>query len=332
MKPERAVERYLKERRPEVAESTYYNHKSALDQFVSWCIEEDIDDISQIDGFHVHDFKLYRRDQGINEVTLYNNLSTLRVFIRWLESMGLAESGLAEGIVLPNPDDDARDEMISEEIANRILDYLEKFEYATARHALFVLLWDTGFRIGTVRALDLGDYHPDEHYIEVAHRPETGTPLKNGDEAEREINLHQWVCELLSDYIKVHREEVTDVNGRAPLLTTKHGRAAKTTLRMQINSLTRPCEYTGDCPHGREISDCEATEYQYSQRCPSSVSPHAIRRSAITKWLNDGHQKELIGDRMNVSPKTLNKHYDGRTKSEKRTLRREMFNMGDENY
>jgi hypothetical protein len=41
--------------------------------------------------------------------------------------------------------------------------FLQKYEYATKRHALFALLLDTGFRLGTVRALDLDDCHPEQH-------------------------------------------------------------------------------------------------------------------------------------------------------------------------
>jgi hypothetical protein len=66
---------------------------------------------------------------------------------------------------------------------------------------------------------------------------------------------------------------------------------------------------------------------KYAQRCPSSVPPHALRRSAITEWLNRGHNKELLSDRMNVSTKTLDKHYDARTAGEKRELREELFEM-----
>ncbi|SDF53689.1 tyrosine-type recombinase/integrase [Halorientalis regularis] len=328
MEPERAVERYLKERRPEVAESTYRNHKYALKQFIQWCNQIDLNDISELDGWHIHDFKIHRREEGgVNEVTLYNNLCTLRVFLRWLESMEVVDGDLADNMVLPNPEDDARTDMISVARANEMLDYLEKFEYATFRHALFALMWDTGFRIGTVRALDLEDYHSEDRFIEVVHRPEEGTPLKNKHQAERQVNLHSWVCDIVGDYIEIHREESTDDFGRDPLFTTKHGRPARPTFRPHISALTRPCHYTGECPHDREILDCEAYDYNYAQRCPSSVSPHAVRRSAITAWLNEGHRKELIGDRMNVSPKTLDKHYDARTKEEKRDLRREMFDI-----
>lgn len=47
----------------------------------------------------------------------------------------------------------------------------------------------------------------------------------------------------------------------------------------------------------------------------------------ITAWLNDGHPKELISDRMNVGTDTLEKHYDARTGNEKRELRKEAFDM-----
>ena len=328
MHPERAVERYLKERKPEVAASTQRNHRYALERFTEWCGENGLEDISKLDGFHIHDFKIHRRENGgVNEVTLYNNLAALRVFVRWLESMEVIESEVAENMILPNPDDDTRNEKISAETAESILGYLDKFEYATLRHALFAVLWDTGLRLGTVRGLDIDDYHPEEQYLEVHHRPDTGTPLKNKSKAEREVNLHKWVCEVLDDYVQMHRKEVTDTNGRSPLLTSSQGRPVDSNLRAHINSVTRPCHYSGSCPHNREPEDCEATTMKYAQRCPSSVPPHAIRRSAITAWLNDGHSKELLSDRMNVSTKTLEKHYDARTEEEKRELRREAFDM-----
>ncbi|ERG89647.1 MAG: hypothetical protein J07HX5_01818 [halophilic archaeon J07HX5] len=93
-----------------------------------------------------------------------------------------------------------------------------------------------------------------------------------------------------------------DGDGREPLLTTRNGRPSTTSLRAHINVLTRPCHYTGDCPHNRQQGECEAAQYEYSQRCPSSVSPHPSRRSAITPWLNNGHRKELISDRMEYQP------------------------------
>jgi len=134
-------------------------------------------------------------------VTLYNQMTTLRVFVRWLESRDLVDTGLSDNMLMPKRDDAARDTMIDSETAAQILQYLQKYEYTTKRHVLFAFLWDTGFRLGTVWALDLDDYHSDEQYVELHHRPDTGTPLKNKPDAERKVNLHGWVCDVLDDCV-----------------------------------------------------------------------------------------------------------------------------------
>jgi len=328
MKPERAIERYLNEREAEWADSSYYNNSCALNRFQEFCEEDNLDNIAEIDGFHISDFKQYRREQGINEVTLYNNLSALRAFLNWCSSMGLIESWVVDDMILNEPDDKVRSEMLDADRADQIRDYLDNFEYATLRHALFALLWDTGMRLGAARAIDVGDYHSEEQFIELVHRPEEDSPLKNKHEGQREVNLHPWACEVLDDYIQMHHENVTDDYGRTPLFASRQGRMVRSNLRMHIRRLTRPCHYTGECPHGRDLDECEANQdYRRASKCPGSVSPHPIRRGAITHWLNEGHRKELISERMNVSVKTLDEHYDARTESEKRNLRREMFEM-----
>jgi hypothetical protein len=58
------------------------------------------------------------------------------------------------------------------------------------------------------------------------------------------------------------------------------------------------------------------------------VKPHSIRRSALIYWAKGSHSKELVSDRMDVSPDVLEEHYDQRTEEEKRQLRRELFEMG----
>lgn len=324
MTPQEASERYLREREPDVSKSTLYNHRSLLRQFWQWCDEQEIEYVNNLDGFDIADFRLDRREE-IGEVTLYNQMSVLRVFIRWLQSRDLVSNGLAENMLLEQPDNVTRNQKIDASTAEAILDYLEKYEYATLRHTAFTLLWHTGMRLGAIRSLDLNDYNPEEHYVELHHRPETETPLKNGEDSEREVNLAISVCTIIDDYLKRKHHPVEDEYSRNPLLTTEQGRASDSNLREHITSLTRPCHYSNHCPHDRDLSDCEATERIYAARCPSSVSPHDLRRSSVTHLLDEGHRKELVADRVDMTVKTLDKHYDKRTESEKRRLRRDEF-------
>jgi hypothetical protein len=49
--------------------------------------------------------------------------------------------------------------------------------------------------------------------------------------------------------------------------------------------------------------------------------PHAIRSGSVTAHLNRDVPKEIVSERANMSEKTLEQHYDERTKSEKRKRR-----------
>jgi integrase len=66
-------------------------------------------------------------------------------------------------------------------------------------HALLEVLWHTGLRIGAAIGLDIRDYDADEQYLELVHRPDEGTSLKNGVNSERYVGLSERVCGILDD-------------------------------------------------------------------------------------------------------------------------------------
>lgn len=231
--------------------------------------------------------------------------------------MGWVEEALPESIVLPTRSGRSRDRSIDADRAGEILDGLERYQFASFDHVLFSLLWTCGMRIGTVRSLDVGDIHLDEQWTDVVHRPETDTPLKNGDDSTREVNLHGWVVDILRAWIDDRRPSVEDSHGREPLLTVGGGRVSRTAIRRHVYSLT-------DC--GGLDAGCEC-DVPYQSMCDRSVSPHDIRRSSITAWLDRGHEKSHVSGRCDVQESTIDEHYDVRTETQKRELRRNSFNM-----
>lgn len=103
------------------------------------------------------------------------------------------------------------------EQAEAILDNHQKHDYAKRRHAEFALMWAILYRLGGARPLGLENYGTDEEgnrYVEFKHDPEQDTPLKNGEndvegeDSDRQVNLTDWVCEILDDYTENERIDV----------------------------------------------------------------------------------------------------------------------------
>jgi hypothetical protein len=100
----------------------------------------------------------------------------------------------------------------------------------------------------------------------------------------------------------------------------------RSSIRDAVYKVSRPCYYGQECPKGREPEECEATTYGHYSKCPSNVSPHAIRRGAITDFLTKDVPERVVSDRMNVGQDVLDKHYDKRSEEVKVEQRREYLN------
>jgi len=320
--PTTAIKLYLNHREPEVAAKTLQNITLHLRHFNEWCEQEGIDNLNELTGRKLHEYRLWRQD-GVARTTLSVNLSSLRVFLKWCETVDGVPDGLHETVILPSRriEEESRDEMLDADHAEEMLSWLRKYNYASRTHALLELLWHTGVRKGTVRSFDVEDFHPRNKTIETKHRPETGTPLKNGRRGQRVIALSDHVVDVITDYIDVHRRSKVDDEGREPLFTTRYGRVSGTAIKRAVYRVTRPCNW-GSCPHNREMDACEATVDADASKCPSTVSPHPVRRGSITHHLLNDVPDTAVSDRCDVSADVLDHHYDQRTEYEKAEARR----------
>lgn len=323
--PTEAFDIYLDERRTEVTPNTLQAHRYRIGHFLRWCEEQEITDLNTLTGRQLHQYKMWRSNEGdLNVVTVKTQMDTLRVFIKFCEKIDAVPPGLHEKVLSPklNRGDNQKNDILTEEAAHSLLDYLYKYEYASFGHVLIRILWTTGMRVGAAHALDVDDYHAEDRYLEIRHRQ--STPLKNKEEGERLVALDPGTCEILDDWVRHQRPKSFDEEGREPLLATVYGRAHKNTLRTTVYRWTRPCVYSGFCPHSRDLNTCEALNdnRKSASLCPSSVAPHAIRRGSITYHLTKNVPTEVVSNRMNVSQKVLEIHYDKRSEETKMEQRR----------
>lgn len=337
--PGEAIEWYLEDRREELRTATRRTHRSGLGIFEDWTDEVDLRNLNDLSGRDLHEFKTWRKSQtDINIVSLNGTLAVLQRFLRFCETIEAIEDGLAERVPLPNvpPDEEVKTDVPEDEAVEAIRSYYRRFEYACREHAQFELVAEVGIRLGALRAIDLEDFAQGDAVIHLHHRPEStdvyGTPLKNGADGERIINISADFTTLLENYIEHHRHDVTDDFSRKPLFTTSKGRISTTTLRRDFYKLTRPCEYEPDCPHDREIPECEATKNANAPSCPSSFTTHPLRKWSIMNQLDAGMPKELLSDRVDVSVPLLDKHYDQRTEERKSHQRRQALEANVEQY
>lgn len=323
--PRTAKEMYLDDRRHEVASATLQSHHYRLKQFVEWCQDEDIDNLNEFSGRDIHRFRVKRREEdGVATATMKGQLTTLRQFLRFAASIDGVEQGLDEKIILPTTTaDDAREVMLEPERAQKVLEHLDQYRYATLEHALLTVLWHTGLRIGAAIGLDISDYNAEEQYIELVHRPDQGTSLKNRSNGERLVALSNRVCTVLDDWLEVNHPGVVDDHGRDPLFATKRDRLSRNRGRTIAYQYSRPCVYDGTCPHDRDMETCDSLPTSQAHSCPSSLSPHPIRRGSITYHLQQDTPKPVVGSRMDLGLDVLDRHYDERTKEEKLRQRRQ---------
>jgi len=323
--PGTALQIYLDQRQDEVSRQTLQSHRYRLEPFVEWCEEQGITSMSDLSGMDLHEFRIYRREEdGLKTVSLQGQLSTLRQFLRVAASVDAVPENLHEKVLLPtvSKSEQANEEMLTKARADAALEYLYQYHYASRRHVELLILWRTSMRRGGLRALDLGDFDREASVLEIRHRPPE-TPLKNGEWSNRDVFLIDDVAEVLQDYINGPRKEKKDDQGRYPLFTTRNGRVALGTIKQDMYQVTRPCMYGVECPHDREPDTCEAVETRKASKCPSSRSPHTIRTGSVTAHLDDGSPKSFLGDRVDMTEKTMEDHYDQAGERERMLRRRD---------
>lgn len=75
-------------------------------------------------------------------------------------------------------------------------------------------------------------------------------------------------------------------------------RIQQTTRQRNIYPVTRPCRYSNQCPRDKEVPEREATTDNTASKFPSSASPLAARRGAITARSNADDAKDVVSERM----------------------------------
>lgn len=333
--PREALEMWVDRQHAEKSKGTVKSYFYRVRQFVDWLDEQGIENLNDLTGRDVFRYDSARRAEGLSKSALNNQLGTIKLFLRFCADIEAVPPELPAKVDVPtlSKAERANEEKLSANRAETILENLKRYDFASRDHALLLLAWHTGARLGALRSLDLRDCyltdddlerlaHEDDldpedldavcvPFVYYRHRPESDTPLKNALDGERPVGLSTDVGELLREYIRINRPDVEDEHGRKPLFSSRKGtgRMSKGAIRSRFNIITQPCRY-GICPHDCDVETCEAREHGYESRCPSARSPHRIRTGSITYHRDEGWPPEVLAERVNATPEVIRIHYD----------------------
>jgi site-specific recombinase XerD len=325
LSPREAWESYVDQRQTETTDQSQATYYYRLKLWVEWCEEQGVEQVGDLSGWTLEQFRSHRSGEGIAPTTLRGEMQTLKNFVEYLERIEAVDKDLAEKVKVPEVPEgqESDDTRLTTDEAYRLINYYRESptESGSLSHAFLELVWHTGARLGAIRALDVRDYHSEEQYVEFVHRPEQGTPLKNKSNGERLVSLRRAVCDGLDAYIQNERWNKHDEYGRQPLFASAQGRPSRNTVRVWMYHATLPCIY-GPCPHGHDPETCEFTDYNQASKCPSSRSPHQVRTGSITWHRNRGVPKEVTRTRVNASERVIDQHYDKAEARDRMELRR----------
>ena len=139
--PADAVQMYLDDRKRDCQQATVKGHRSRLNFFVDWCTEQGIDNMNDISARDLHEFQVWRRED-LNVVSERTQMSTLRVFIKWCETIDAVPEGLFNKINVPNvpQGEGSREKTLHADRVEEIVEYLGTYEYATVEHVTWLIL------------------------------------------------------------------------------------------------------------------------------------------------------------------------------------------------
>jgi len=309
-----AVDSFISRNRFNWKGETARTYRKSLDTFEEFLAKNtSVGSVSELERWNLGQYQDWLIARDYAAATVQSKQKQARRWVKWLESQGLVEVGLhlaIQPIQLSDKEQTSSDNFEPRQIKNYLNYYRESQKWrATRRHALLEVIAHTGARRSGIRALDVADWDSENQKLVFMNRPERGTRLKKGDTHQRKVVLSSEPAQVVDEFLAKNRLNKHDENGREPLFASRQGRPTKSTITNWLYAATQPC-IMQECPHSKERHNCEWTKQTKASQCPSSSSPHPIRRGSITWQLNIGRDPKNVAARAATTPEVIRRYYD----------------------
>lgn len=121
IEPHRAQDLYIEHKTTDCLEATVQAHRYRTNHFVRWCAENDVTNLNELTGRNLQEYRLWRQDDGdLKRITLKQQMSTIRVFLKWCASIEAVSPNLYEKVMVPTvgPEEERREETLDAEMTS----------------------------------------------------------------------------------------------------------------------------------------------------------------------------------------------------------------------
>ncbi|HEY78929.1 MAG TPA: tyrosine-type recombinase/integrase [Dehalococcoidia bacterium] len=125
----------------------------------------------------------------LSSATIHGHVRTLRAFFNWLVEEGLAQNNPAKDLKTPKVSRKVVSTLSDEEIG-AILNTFSTSPSHARNQTLFMILLDTGLRIGEIVNLKMDDVHTDEGYLKVMGKGKKERIVPIGNNAQRVLQRY----------------------------------------------------------------------------------------------------------------------------------------------
>lgn len=264
-----------------LSENSVESYRTDLVNFLEFCSEASIKDLSEITYSHISDFLYSLKNRGISAATTARYSSSIRGFFKYLESAEYIEKNPASNISSTKKERDLPVVLTIEEV-EKILSLPETGEKLGLRDkAMLELLYSSGLRVSELINLKNGDLHFDDELVRIL-----GKGLKY-----RIVPVGSSAVEWVTKYIK-HSRPFLEKKGKSlnyVFLNNRGTKLSRMGIWKMINYYTNEAGIT------------------------KKVHPHTFRHSFATHLLNGGADlrsvQEMLGH-SDISTTQIYTHID----------------------
>ena len=144
------------------------------------------------------------KSELLSTATIHGHVRTLRAFFNWLTSEELTEDNIAKHLKPPKVVKKVITTLSDEEI-HSVLSVLKPINATTARNqTIFMILIDTGLRIGELVSLKMEDAHLNEGFLKVMGKGKKERIVPIGSSAQRAIQRYLFRYRPKSTYTGIN--------------------------------------------------------------------------------------------------------------------------------